>query len=189
MIANQYQVVGQLGSGAFADVLLVKNSENGQNLACKIIKKDASGQVPAALLEDVQKEVTLLSRLSHNHIVKIQAVGRGPYQVSPDTEPTEVVFILMELAQEGEMFDIIMNSKAFSEPVARHYFLQLLSTLNYMHNSAGVCHRDLKLENILLDKDFNMKIADFGFATEISGRASNGKLKSFKGTLSYMAPE
>jgi serine/threonine protein kinase len=58
-----------------------------------------------------------------------------------------------------------------------------------MQNTAGVCHRDIKPENILLDENFNILIADFGFATYLTGDNGNGLLKSYKGTLGYMPPE
>ena len=73
----------------------------------------------------------------------------------------------MDFASEGEIFDIISNTGAFSEETARYYFIQIIAALNYMQNTAGICHRDLKPENILMDRNFNIKIADFGFASLI----------------------
>jgi serine/threonine protein kinase len=189
MIANQFEVVGHLGSGATADVKLVRHITSGQEMACKIMKTDSSGQIPEAVLKDVEREVSLVSKMEHGNIVNVHAVGRGPYQKSEHSVPREVLFVLMENAEEGEMFDMISNTGKFSEPVARYYFLQLLTTLNYMHNTVGVCHRDLKPENILLDRHFNIKIADFGFATSLNAKQSAGRLTSYKGTLGYMPPE
>jgi len=95
----------------------------------------------------------------------------------------------MDFASEGEIFDIISNTGAFSEETARYYFIQIIAALNYMQNTAVICHRDLKPENILMDRNFNIKIADFGFACPLEGHNGNGKLKSYKGTLGYMPPE
>lgn len=70
----------------------------------------------------------------------------------------------LELCQGGELFDFIAQTGRFEEPVARYYFKQLLDGLEYLHNN-GISHRDLKPENVLLDDQFNLKIADFGFAS------------------------
>lgn len=74
-----------------------------------------------------------------------------------------VDYIVLELAQGGELFDFVANSGRFNEKVARAYFHQLIDALKYLH-TAGIAHRDLKPENIMLDKNFNLKVADFGFA-------------------------
>jgi serine/threonine protein kinase len=130
-----------------------------------------------------------MSSLKHDHITETKAIGRGPYDKQDGTEPQEVLFIVMELAPEGELFDMIANSGKFSEPVARYFFIQLLSALNYIHTTMGVCHRDLKPENILIDENFNLKIADWGFSIPLVGPQGNSKLTSYKGTLGYMPPE
>lgn len=95
----------------------------------------------------------------------------------------------MENMKEGELLNVLMNSGKFSEPIARYYFKQILSALSYMHNTVGVCHRDLKLENILFDENFQMKLADLGFAISSKGHTGDGKLHSYKGTKCYMTPE
>ena len=127
--------------------------------------------------------------MKHDYIINIRAVGRGFYDKYDGSKPEEILFIIMDFASEGEIFDIISNTGAFSEETARYYFIQIIAALNYMQNTAGICHRDLKQENILMDRNFNIKIADFGFACPLEGHNGNGKLKSYKGTLGYMPPE
>lgn len=100
----------------------------------------------------------------------------------------EVLYIALELAQAGELFDFISISGEFSEQLARYFFKQLLSSVEYCHRRM-IAHRDLKLENLLLDQDFNIKLADFGFAAQLEGHNGNGLLKTKLGTYGYRAPE
>lgn len=88
----------------------------------------------------------------------------------------------LELASKGELFDYIFQTGSLSEEIARFYFLQLLNALEYIHNK-GISHCDIKLENILLDERFNLKLADFGFSSKKSTNTT------FKGSGEYMAPE
>ena len=188
MLADQFKVIADLGAGATAEVKLVQEIETGEKYACKIIRTGPDG-ISEKDLANVQKEVTIMSSLNHSNIIGTKAVCRGLFDKQDGTEPYEVLFIVMELATEGELFDMIANTGKFSEPTARYFFIQLLNALSYLHNEMGVCHRDLKPENILIDSDFNLKIADWGFSIPLIGKKGNSRLNSFKGTLGYMPPE
>ena len=91
---------------------------------------------------------------------------------------------MLEYVSGGLLFDLCQTLGGMGEDAGRFFLRQLVDVLDYIQ-SKGVVHRDLKLENILLDESLNLKVADFGFATF---RKIN-KLDSFKGTLTYMAPE
>lgn len=90
----------------------------------------------------------------------------------------------MEYAPRGDLLNLIIESerKKISEPEARFFFHQLIDALEYMHEN-GYFHRDIKPENLLLDDNFNLKIADFGFVTKFKACALR------KGTVEYMSPE
>ena len=89
----------------------------------------------------------------------------------------------------GELFSFVSVSGALPEPICRHYFHKILAALMYLHGK-GIAHRDLKLDNILVDADtYDIKIADFGFAMPVWGRDGSGMLQTKRGTPEYMAPE
>ena len=108
---------------------------------------------------------------------------------NPKKNQTKTVdYLVLELVAGGDLFDFVANSGRFSEDVARYYMNQLMDALDYMHSN-NCAHRDLKCENILLDSEFNLKVADFGFAAPVSGRDGSGFLTTQLGTKMYMAPE
>ena len=108
-----------------------------------------------------------MADLKHKNVVNQLSYGKAAYK-KKDSE-RQVDYIALEICEGGELFDLIFHGGAFSENVARHYFKQFMEGLKYCHDK-GICHRDLKPENLLLDKDFNLKIADFGFASLIEGK-------------------
>jgi len=128
--------------------------------------------------DDVRKEISIMKVLQHHpNVVKL-------YEVM---ESESYVYIVLELVTGGELFDKIIKAKKFEEDVARRYFQQIISGLDYCHIN-GVAHRDLKPENVLLDSQDNVKISDFGLSalTDVSGEKA---LKTSCGTPGYFAPE
>lgn len=95
----------------------------------------------------------------------------------------KVTYIVIELAEGGELFDYVANAGAFDYITARTYFHQLIDALSYAH-SKNIAHRDLKPENLLFDSQFRLKVADWGFATVVKDKNT-----TVLGTESYMAPE
>jgi len=95
-----------------------------------------------------------------------------------------LVYIVMEFVQGGLLFDLCQTMGAMGEDAGRFFLHQMLDSIDYMH-SRRVVHRDLKLENILIDDQLNLKLADFGFACYKNIDALN----SYRGTMTYMAPE
>lgn len=133
-------------------------------------------------------EVETMSKLKHPNIVNLLEYSKEAFVEKDNGTKYPVICIALELATGGELFDYVAMTGRYEEPVARFYFKQLIDGLDYVHQN-GVAHRDLKPENVLYDSQFNLKIADFGFAAPIAGRDQSGYLKTKLGTESYMAPE
>lgn len=105
-----------------------------------------------------------------------------------DGRKTPVAYLAQEFVDGFELFDWVCNTGAFPPAICRYYMKQMLQGLHYLH-SKGLAHRDLKLENILLDDQFRIKFIDFGVTTLLKGKSNDGLARTVVGTLGYMAPE
>lgn len=177
---GKYTLGRELGSGVSCKVKLAKDDSNAR-YAIKILKQSSEFD------ELIQTEIDALTALDHPNIIKLFEKAEGK-QVHPRKGTKDVRYIVLELAQGGELFDFVAMGGALDENTARFFFGQLMAALKYSHDR-GVCHRDLKPENIMLDKGYNVKVADFGFAAPTEGRDGSGLLETQLGTISYMAPE
>jgi len=157
---------------------------NGKKVAIKIFNADMSSGTKKAL----QAELTNMQKLNHRNIVNSIEFQRQANWVHGNKSVEKRDFMAIEICDGGELFDFIATGGGFKESICRYYFKQMLAAMHYCHSN-GVTHRDLKPENILLDEQYNIKIADFGFAAPVEGRDGEGKLKTYLGTESYMAPE
>jgi serine/threonine protein kinase len=138
-------------------------------------------------MNNFDDEVCAYSSLGqHENTVKLVECKKVAIQES-ESRWKEVAYIALELAPKGELFDYVKFG-AFDERVCRAIFHQLLKAVFHLH-SWGLAHRDLKLENIMLDNEFNVKLADFGFTKSITGQDGSGRMLTKLGTGAYMAPE
>lgn len=147
------------------------------------IKKDPEGARKAVLSE----VLTLKALRDHANIIKLLDYGDNGQVYKPATGRTVegLVYIVLEYVEGGLLlFDLCQNVGAFGEDCGRLLFLQLLDSLEHMH-SRDIAHRDIKLENVLVDAStMTLKVADFGYAVQ-----GTQQLRSFRGTFTYMAPE
>jgi serine/threonine protein kinase len=126
-----------------------------------------------------------LKNLQHQGIISMYEYGDAGQVVKPSGRVIEnLVYIVMEFVQGGLLFDLCQSMGAMGEDAGRFFLHQMLDSVEFMH-SRRVVHRDLKLENILVDDNLNLKLADFGFACYKNIDA----LSSYRGTMTYMAPE
>lgn len=160
-------------------VKLAKDNDDNW-IAMKLMKRDKASN--SKLNEIFYNEIQCMENLNHPNLVKMVGYSDSSVAIKEDGSELPVNYIAMEYAENGEIFDFIAESGKFSEREARFYFHQLIESLEYMHTT-GYCHRDIKPENLLLDEDYNLKVADFGFTTK--AKVSSSK----KGTYGYMCPE
>jgi len=121
-------------------------------VAVKLIRRDSVGTNPTRLAK-IYREVAILREIAHPNIVRLHEMIETDRQIG----------IILEYASGGELFDYILNHRYLKDNAARRLFAQLVSGVGYLHKK-GIVHRDLKLENLLLDRNRNIIITDFGFA-------------------------
>lgn len=133
-------------------------------------------------------EVEKLSSLNHLNVLNVLEPCKQGKVEYRDGRTKDVLYVVLELAQGGELFDYLMETGKFGERMSRYYFQQMIAGIEHIH-SHGLTHRDLKPENLLFDAKFNVKIADFGFAAPLEGNDGSGVQRTYLGTPFYMAPE
>ncbi len=146
-------VLGQtLGEGEFGKVKLGWKKDGSSQVAIKLIRRETVASNPTRLPK-IYREISILRELAHPNIVRLHEM----------VETERHIGIILEYASGGELFDYILNHRYLKDPAARRLFAQLVSGVGYLHKK-GIVHRDLKLENLLLDQNRNIIITDFGFA-------------------------
>ncbi len=182
---GQYEILKSLGEGNTSKVYLGRSLANpASTAAIKILKEEFLRRDEGSIVS-VQNEITILRNLEHGGIIRMLDYGDAGRVVKPSGRViSNLVFIVMECVEGGLLFDMCQLMGGMGEDAGRFFATQLLDSLEYMHGQR-VVHRDLKLENILVDERLNLKIADFGFACY----KNVDSLKSYRGTMTYMAPE
>ncbi|CAK5271448.1 unnamed protein product [Mycena citricolor] len=170
-----YLLLQTLGEGEFGKVKLGLHSQWGEEVAVKLIRR---GNVDSAVrMSKVEREIEVLRTLKHPNIVRLYDV----------IETDKYIGIVIEYASGGELFDHILAHRYLRERDASKLFSQLISGVWYIHQKK-IVHRDLKLENLLLDRHRNVIITDFGFANRFEHRADD-LMQTSCGSPCYAAPE
>ncbi|KAK4156960.1 kinase-like domain-containing protein [Chaetomidium leptoderma] len=173
--AQEYTMTRKLGSGHFAQVFMCNEKSTGDCYAVKRFTK-TPGVEEKSKYEGLHQEVAMLMSISHPNILCLKETFNDP----------EAVYVVLELAPDGELFHYISTHSKLTEAETRKVFVQLFEGIKYLHDR-NMVHRDIKPENILLmDGDLTVKIGDFGLA-KIVGEASF--TTTLCGTPSYVAPE
>ncbi|XP_072819950.1 RAC-alpha serine/threonine-protein kinase isoform X2 [Vicugna pacos] len=172
---NEFEYLKLLGKGTFGKVILVKEKATGRYYAMKILKKEvivAKDEVAHTLTEN-----RVLQNSRHPFLTALKY----------SFQTHDRLCFVMEYANGGELFFHLSRERVFPEDRARFYGAEIVSALDYLHSEKNVVYRDLKLENLMLDKDGHIKITDFGLCKE--GIKDGATMKTFCGTPEYLAPE
>ncbi|KAF2820297.1 Pkinase-domain-containing protein [Ophiobolus disseminans] len=146
-------ILGQtIGEGEFGKVKIGWKRDSTIEVAIKLIRRETLGG-NSNRLQKIYREIQILRQLDHPNIVRLHEM----------VETDRHIGIILEYASGGELFDYILNHRYLKDGPARKLFSQLISGVGYLHRK-GIVHRDLKLENLLLDRNKNIIITDFGFA-------------------------
>ena len=187
---TKYTLIKGLGTGGTSLVYLglLPDTNPPQQVAVKILK--ANDERNAFDFEKILKaEFETLKILNYENILKVYKLGKGNL-VLDDKILENLNYMVLEYAEKVELLNYVRTwgRVGFNEYVARSLFRHILNGVNAIHK-AGFCHRDIKLENIMLNKDYQIKICDFGFATELIGKNHDHLLTTTYGTPGYKAPE
>ncbi|KAI6231264.1 Serine/threonine-protein kinase H1-like protein [Aphelenchoides besseyi] len=169
---NKYEVMSIIGKGSFSQVLRVQHRLTRQYYAVKLVSSDSD-------INAVNNELAILSRVQHPFVIRLEEVLRGANRL----------FIVMEMASGGEMYDRVVSKGRYTETEARQALRMLLNGLAYLHDMK-ITHRDLKPENLLYSDtrpDARLLITDFGLAHQ--AKAAGEKMTETCGTPEYISPE
>ncbi len=172
---ENYLIGKIIGQGAQAKVRLCKNKLTGQ-LYCMKIYNDVIIQNPKKKML-IEKEISILKEMSHPNIIKfIEKICSN-----------SKIYLILEYAKGITLKSYMKNqpNQKLNELKAKKIFTQLISALSYLHNN-NICHRDIKLDNIIINDNLNIKIIDLGLGVHFQ---DNKKLNSYCGTPFFMAPE
>ena len=172
-VVGHYFIEEEIGEGTFGKVRKGQHKLTKESVAIKILEKNRICDVTD--VERVAREIHILKLIRHPNIVQLYEIIETPGQL----------YLIMEFASGGELFDYIVKKTRIPEKEACKFFQQIIAGVEYIH-SLNIVHRDLKPENLLLDHNNNIKIVDFGLSNTFS---KNEYLKTACGSPCYAAPE
>ena len=180
-----------------SDYILTKKLGNGGTCQCfeGFLSSDITRKLLAIKIFQekakryFQKEVLFNEHLTDENFLQIQKHGVGYLNDINSNSKKPIFFIIQDLAENGELFDYIyLLKKPFSEKISAKIFYKIIKLIKYLHERK-IAHCDIKLENILVDNNFNLKLIDFGFSHKISKNNKNNLIYIFQGTQTYCSPE
>ncbi|KAF9769447.1 hypothetical protein IL306_013137, partial [Fusarium sp. DS 682] len=168
---GDFDILRTLGTGSFGRVHLVQSKHNQRFYAVKVLKK--AQVVKMKQVEHTNDERRMLADVKHPFLITLWGTFQDPKNL----------YMVMDFVEGGELFSLLRKSGRFPNPVAKFYAAEVTLALEYLH-SKNIIYRDLKPENLLLDRHGHLKITDFGFAKRVPD-----KTWTLCGTPDYLAPE
>jgi serine/threonine protein kinase len=179
---GKWNAIKELGEGASSRVYLASDENNTETVALKVFDLNDSNRNWLSIA--MNNETRVLNEVKHPNIIEIKDQYTLLNCDSSDSKPSSVGVIVLEYAQRGELFDLLQALTCFPVELAQTYFKQIIGALQYLHKK-NIVHRDIKAENILIDENFNLKLADFGYSSRDNRSVCTDKV----GTSIYFAPE
>lgn len=181
LASRGYKIMAKLGHGTYATVFLVDYKDAKTNkefkLACKSM--DVSRMAEEFVNKFLPRELQILSKISHPNIIQIQSIFQRRTKF----------YVFMRYAENGDLLDFVVKKGALSEAQARVWFRQIVLAVHYLHEME-IAHRDLKCENVFITANYNIRLADFGFARySVDSQGNRITSDTYCGSVSYAAPE
>ena len=192
-IASKRRKVGRwflgdtLGKGGYSWVKKGYDRKNGRVVALKFISKPKDGWT-ASQSKQIQNHIEAMRQINHKHVLKVLAYNLNAKYPQKDGSIIPSVLLVSEYLSGGELFDLLYYTSALSEKIARTYFKQLMEGMDACHK-AGICHRDIKSQNLLLDANLQLKIADYGLVNVFEKDEDALMTTFYVGTRGYQSPE
>ena len=184
ILAKRYTIISELGSGLSSKVFKVLDEQTGETKVAKIYEDNASSTFI--------KETQIFKMLEDlNLSTNIKFYEDGFDDLILDGKTTKKMYIIQEYGSKGCLFDALINTKTgFTEDVCKYILLNLINCVDALHKN-GICHRDLKTENVVMVGDnYDFKLIDFGFSAKcVDNENKPKKLRKSVGTAYYCAPE
>lgn len=177
VLAERYQINGFIGEGGMSRVWRAQDLNTGKTVAVKVLREEYSED--ESFIRRFDREAQAASRMSHPNIVNLLDVG---------TEPDGTRYLVMEYVQGKTLKRFIQESGALRPEIAAQIIIRVLAAVQHAHQN-GVVHRDVKPQNILIDKEGTVKVADFGIARVANAQTVNQSDESVMGSVYYFSPE
>lgn len=184
---GKYTIFETLGKGGYSWVKKGEDTETGAVVALKFMNR-ATDQWALEQAEQVRTEIKSLTQVRHENVMKLYAYNLSAKYPLKDGGNVKTILLVLEYCPGGELFDILYYADKMEEDLARTYFQQAIYGLKAVHD-AGIAHRDLKPQNLLLDSRFNLKLTDFGLSKIYESEEDRVMKTTYVGTRGYQAPE